>query len=248
MDSPFFIFVGMKSISVFWLGLLILIIIGCNRENTVSESVTNIDIEANDAMAVVNRYLKVIGGRHELARIKSMMVTYKGMLRGKKVMLSIVIMPGNTSRTEFITDGIVTFTEVINEKEGYRVSQYEKVILTPRELLKAKQKSVLFKEQYYTKENISLLPLASIRNNKAYTIKHNNEKTYYDILSGLKIAESTDTILDGETKTLTSHYLDYRQAGNIKIPFKYIFDIGETVELTLHDYKTNENVPFTNVR
>jgi len=73
-------------------------------------------------------------------------------------------------------------------------------------------------------------------------IKDGKSTYYYDVKSGLKVAESK-TLEQGDQKIeQTTSYADYKEVKGIKIPYKTVLNIGMEIELTTTEVKVNEGV------
>ena len=84
--------------------------------------------------------------------------------------------------------------------------------------------------------------LMAINGIDAYVIKDGKSTYYYDVKTGLKVAESK-TIEQGDQKMeQTTSYADYKEIKGIKIPYKTVLNIGMEIELTTTDVKINEGV------
>ena len=72
--------------------------------------------------------------------------------------------------------------------------------------------------------NVSLDGIEPINGSEAYVIKNGKSKMYYDVKSGLKVAENVE-IGDGDKKmTITKNYNEYRDLNGIKFPYQLIIN------------------------
>jgi hypothetical protein len=69
-----------------------------------------------------------------------------------------------------------------------------------------------------------------------------NAKYFYDVKTGLKVAETKSMDVSGQLISQTSNFSDYREVNGIKFPFVNSINIGMEILLTTTDVKINEGV------
>ncbi len=111
------------------------------------------------------------------------------------------------------------------------------------DLAEMKASATPFEElQLAKKENLVLSGIESINGNDAYAIQNGKSTLYYDVKSGLKVAESK-TIEQGPNKmTQTTNFGDYREVKGVKVPFNIIQNVGFELDIKLSEVKINEGV------
>ena len=132
---------------------------------------------------------------------------------------------------------------MVNEKGAYLVQQGQRKDLTGEELTEMKASANTFDELSLSKkEGVILSGIEEINGAEAYVIKDKESLYYYDVKSGLKVAESKTLEQEGQKITQTTSYSDYKEVKGIKFPYKTVLDIGMEIESTTTDVKINEGV------
>jgi hypothetical protein len=73
-------------------------------------------------------------------------------------------------------------------------------------------------------------------------VKNGDSTSFYDVKSGLKVAEANQQDQGGQKMTLMTYYKDYRDVKGIKMPFNVIRNVGIELDIKLTDVKINEDV------
>jgi hypothetical protein len=92
------------------------------------------------------------------------------------------------------------------------------------------------------KEGLVLGGIETINGKEAYAVKNGKTTFYYDVTSGLKLAESKVIEQGGKTITQTTNYGDYKDVKGVKIPFNIIQNVGFELDIKMSDVKINEGV------
>ena len=90
--------------------------------------------------------------------------------------------------------------------------------------------------------NVVIEGIEKYNDSDTYILKDGNFKYYYDINSGLKVAEIKSMNVNGQLLSQTSNFSDYREVNGIKIPYVNTINIGMEILLTTTDVKINEGV------
>jgi len=144
---------------------------------------------------------------------------------------------------EFKAMGMSMMKEVVSDKGGYMMQQGQRKDATGEELAEMKEGANPFDELTLSKkEGIVLDGIEDVNGSDAYAIKDGKSTYFYDIKSGLKVAESKTMEQGGQKITQTTSYGDYREVKGIKFPYKTVLNIGMEIELTTTDVKINEGV------
>jgi zinc protease len=133
--------------------------------------------------------------------------------------------------------------QVVNEKGAYIIQQGERKELTGNELAEAKSSAVPFDElTLINKPTIVLTGIEVFNDADTYVLKDGNATYFYDVKSGLKVAETKSMDVGGQLISQTSNFSDYREVNGIKIPYVNSINIGMEILLTTTDVKINEGV------
>jgi len=92
------------------------------------------------------------------------------------------------------------------------------------------------------KEGLVLSGIETLNGKDAYVVKNGKTIFYYDVTSGLKLAESKVVEQGGQSITQTTNYADYKEVKGVKIPFNIIQNVGFELDIKISDVKINEGV------
>jgi predicted Zn-dependent peptidase len=193
------------------------------------------------AKTVLDNYIKDIGGAKALSAVKSIVTISSGTIQGTPVELTKKITSTNKMLVEFKAMGMSMMKEVVNEKGGYMVQQGQRKDATGEELAEMKDGANPFDELTLAKKaGVVLDGIEDVNGSDAYAVKDGKSTYFYDVKSGLKVAESKTMEKGGQKMTQTTTYGDYKEVKGIKFPYKTVLNIGMEIELTTTDVKINE--------
>ncbi len=193
------------------------------------------------AKTVLDNYIKNIGGAKALSAVKSIVTISSGTIQGTPVELTKKITSTNKLLVEFKAMGMSMMKEVVNEKGGYMVQQGQRKDATGEELAEMKDGANPFDELTLSKKaGVVLDGIEDVNGSDAYAVKDGKSTYFYDVKSGLKVAESKTMEKGGQKMTQTTTYGDYKEVKGIKFPYKTVLNIGMEIELTTTDVKINE--------
>jgi zinc protease len=195
--------------------------------------------------SVITAYLNAIGGEKALIAVKTIAMagsttipqapsplTYTSKVDSKGKMMEELAM-GTMSMMK----------QVVNEKEGYASQQGQKMKLEGDVLAKAKAGAVPFEElTFATKTDLVLTGIEPVNGSDAYAVKNGDATLYYDVKTGLKIADSETQDQGGKKVTMMTYYNDYRVVKGLKVPFNIIKNVGIELDIKMSDVKINEGV------
>lgn len=194
------------------------------------------------AKTVIDNYIKSIGGEKALSGVKSIVTISSGTVQGTPLELTSKTTTGKMSR-EVKVMGMSMMKQVVNDKGAYTVQQGQRKDLTGEDLVEMKSEAHPFGELTLSKKTgVTLNGIEPINGNDAYVIKDGKSTYYFDVKSGLKVAESKVMEQGGQQVTQMIALGDYREVKGIKIPYHTTLDIGMEIDLTTTDVKINEGV------
>jgi hypothetical protein len=133
--------------------------------------------------------------------------------------------------------------QVVNEKGAYVMQQGQRQNIEGTTLTDMKASATTFEELLLSKkEGLVLSGIETINGKDAYAVKNGKTTFYYDVTSGLKLAESKVIEQGGQTITQTTNYGEYKDVKGVKIPFNIIQNIGFELDIKISDVKINEGV------
>ncbi|MFT3793592.1 M16 family metallopeptidase [Flavobacterium sp.] len=197
------------------------------------------------AKSVLDNYIKTIGGEKALSGVKSILTISSGTVQGAPMELTSKTTTGKMSR-EVKVMGMSMMKQVVNDKGAYTVVQGQRKDLTGDDLVEMKSEAHPFSELALAKKTgVTLNGIEAINGNDAYVIKDGKSTYYFDVKSGLKVAESKTIEQAGQQVTQMIALGDYRDVKGIKIPYHTTLNIGMEIDLTTTDVKINEGVSDT---
>ena len=197
------------------------------------------------AKSVLETYLTNAGGEKALAAVKTLAMTgttkipqapspltysYKADAKGK-VNMSLAM------------GAMVLMQQMIGDKEGYQAMQGQRAPMSATDFAEAKSSAVPFEElQLKNSSKIVLSGIEPVNGADAYAIQDGKRTLFYDVKSGLKVAESTILEQGGQKMTQTSSFKDYRDVKGVKVPFNTILNLGFELDIKIDAVKINEGV------
>jgi zinc protease len=195
------------------------------------------------AKSVLDTYIKTIGGEKALKEVKSIYTIASGTIQGTPLELTSKTTSSNKQLREVKVMGMSMMKQVVNEKGAYVTQQGTRKDLTGNDLEEMKAGANPFDELVLSKKMGVLLDgIEAFNGNDAYVIKDGTSTLYYDVQSGLKVAETKTIEMGGQKISQTTNFADYREIKGIKFPYKTTLNIGMEIELTTTDIKINEGV------
>lgn len=197
------------------------------------------------AKTVLDNYIKAIGGEKAALAVKTIAMTGSTTIPQAPAPLSFsskIDVKGKLV-VELAMGGMSLMKQVVNEKGGFVIQQGQKVELTGKDLEDMKAAATPIEElNLLKKSEVSLTGIETINGTEAYALKNGKTTLYYDVKSGLKIADVITIEQGGKTMNKTNSYLDYREVKGVKVPFNMIQNVGFELNIKMTDVKINEGV------
>jgi len=214
--------------------------------NPLEKPVAKKEIPAGvTAKTVLDNYIKTIGGEKAVTAVKTIAMLGSTTIPQAPAPLTFTNKVDSKGKlaVEIAMGPMSLMKQVVNEKGAYVVQQGQRKNIEGADLVEMKASATPFEElQLAKKENLVLSGIESINGNDAYAIQNGKSTLYYDVKSGLKVAESK-TIEQGPNKmTQTTNYGDYREVKGVKVPFNIIQNVGFELDIKMSEVKINEGV------
>ena len=214
--------------------------------NSIEKPVTKKEAPTGiTAKTVFENYLKAIGGEKAVSAVKTLAMngtttvpqapaplTFTSKLDSKgKMMVSLAM-------------GTMTLMkQVVNEKGAYIEQQGQRKNLEGNDLAEMKANAAPFEELQLSKRtDLKVDSIEPINGSDAYAIKDGKTTYFYDVKSGLKVAESKVREQDGKSSTQITNFNDYKEVKGVKVPFNLIQNVGFELDIKMTDIKINEGV------
>ena len=197
------------------------------------------------AKTVLDNYIKAIGGEKAAIAVKTIAMVGSTTIPQAPAPLSFnskIDVKGKLA-VEIAMGGMSLMKQVVNEKGAFVVQQGQKVELKGKDLEDMKAVATPIEElNLLKKPEVSLTGIETINGTEAYALKNGKTTLYYDVKSGLKIADVITIEQGGKTMNKTNSYLDYREVKGVKVPFNMIQNVGFELNIKMTDVKINEGV------
>ena len=195
------------------------------------------------ATSVLNNYIKAIGGEKAVKAVKTIATKSTATIQGTPIEISEKYSADGKMAVSMNVMGQTMMKQVINEKGGYSVQQGKREEITGEDLAEDKADAVPFSElNLLTNKAVTVTGIESINGADAYALKNGKSTLYYDVKSGLKIAEAKEAGEGAQKMTLFTYFSDYRDVKGVKIPYKVNRNVGIELDMTVNDVKINEGV------
>lgn len=192
--------------------------------------------------SILMKYIDAIGGEAVLNKVKTIEITSVATVQGQQ--MTIVKKEAfNKSFQSMSVMGMLLAKTVFNGKTGYMEVQGKKKEMDAEEI--ASQKNLApFPELLMLKsDDIKLAGIEKINDVDAYKLVEGPYSYFYDVNTGLKVAESKAMKNPaGEEAIQVVNFGDYKEIDGIKIPYLSTMNIGMEIDLKVTDVKINEDV------
>lgn len=194
---------------------------------------------------VADAYIKAVGGEKNVKAVKTVAMTGSTTIPQAPMPLSFVSKSDARGKAmvEMTMGGMSLMKQVVNDKSGYIVQQGQKQVIEGDDLKEMQESAKPFDElTLASKPGVILSGIESVDGNDAYVVKSGNTTYYYDVKTGLKLAQSKEEEQNGQKMTQTTQYKDYRDVKGVKMPFNIIQNVGIELDVKLDSVTINEGV------
>lgn len=197
------------------------------------------------AKSVIDNYIKAIGGEKAASAVKTIAMNGTTTIPQAPSPLSFTskIDAKGKLMVELAMGTMSLMKQVVNDKGGYVMQQGQRQNIEGASLVEMKAAATPFEELSLSKkQGLTVESIESINGKDAYVVKNGKTTLFYDVTSGLKLAESKVMEQGGKSITQTTSYGDYKTVKGIKIPFNIIQNVGFELDIKMSDVKINEGV------
>ena len=195
---------------------------------------------------VLDGYIAAIGGEKAVLGVKTIASIGSGSIPQAPAPLKYTLKKDVKGQSLFKIEmeGMGELSkQVVNTKSGYSMNQGQRKDLTPEEFADKKATTSTFEELLLAKKTDLVLDgIEPMNGTDAYAIKNGKSTLYYDVKTGLKLAE-VKLIEKGDKKmTVSTSYSDYRIVKGVKVPFEIIINQGMELNFKMTEVKINEGI------
>lgn len=191
---------------------------------------------------VYDNYIKAIGGDKAVKSIKSVMMVGSATIPQAPQPLTYTQKSDNKNRIMIdISMGAMNMSkQVISDNVAYMSQQGQKMDVPAEGLAEAKDAAMFFPELSSSAGKVTAIE--SIEGSDAYAIENGKVTKYYDVKSGLKVAESTTQEQGGQKMVKMTYFKDYKDVKGVKFPYTLMMNVGIEIDFKMTDVKVNEGV------
>jgi predicted Zn-dependent peptidase len=212
------------------------------------------------AKSVVENYIKAIGGKENLAKIKDISMTMNadisGMPPSMKASATVKRKRPNLFLNEISVTGMGTVQkQVYNGKIGKSSGMQGEKTLEGEELEQIKASGKFFVEQEYTSEDytLKLEGMEMLGEQKAFVLKvtdpqGNSTTEYYDADSGLKLKEATTIDTEQGEISQAQIYSNYEERQGVKFPMQMKIEGPQKITMTVEELKVNSGLKLSDFK
>ncbi|WP_208730541.1 M16 family metallopeptidase [Flavobacterium foetidum] len=197
------------------------------------------------AKTVFENYIKAIGGEKAVSAAKTLFMNGSTSIPQAPAPLTFTSKLDSKGKMMVsLSMGTMTIMkQVVNDKGAYIEQQGQRKSLEGEDLKEMKANAAPFEElQLVKRTDLKVDSIEPINGSDAYTIKDGKTTYYYDIKSGLKVAESKLREQGGKSVTQITHFKDYREVKGVKVPYNLVQNIGFELDIKIAEIKINEGV------
>ena len=196
------------------------------------------------AQSILADYIDAIGGQDAINAIRSLEVSYNANFMGNE--LEAISINTAEEQKQIVKMGGNVLATVIVNASGAKVEQMGNSMDLPPEMAADMQAiiGIIPELKMMENESITVSGIEEIDGQSAYALEMKGQSTttttYYAVESGLKLKQTTDTEMMGQTQTQDSNYNDYKRFGSLLIPSSTSVPLGpQSVDATLGTVKIN---------
>lgn len=203
------------------------------------------------AQNVIDNYIKAIGGKTSIAKIKDISRNMESEVMGKVMSVEMYQKAPNKSSQVISMAGMTIMKMAFDGEKGKRMAQGQTKDLEGEELEALKSNASLFKElNYFTGkfkvEYKGIDDVDGVEAHKLEVISPEGKKTieYFDKDSFLKIREVSTQGKGDQTTVITTDLMDYKDVDGVKLPNTIILNgmMPIPLKMVAKSVKVNSNI------
>lgn len=190
---------------------------------------------------ILNNYITAIGGMDAAMKVKTIALTGAATVPGAPAPLGFTNKTDASGKLlmEITMSGMSMMKQVVNGNTGFMTQQGQKMNLEGEMLEEIKATAHPIPElNLLKKAGLTIKGIESQDGKDCYAILNGKTTSYFDMETGLKIADITTTPQGNSGVT----YKDYRDVKGVKIPYNYIMNVGFELDIKISEAKVNEGV------
>jgi len=194
------------------------------------------------AGTVVNAYFKAIGGKENVDKVKTVVITSDAKVQGMAVVLVTKQAYPNKQAISVSVMGNVMSKQVFDGEKGYSEARGQRKNLEGKDLEESKASTAPFTDMAYAAG--ILKRIEPIDGKNAYVIAFGSSEVFYDIASGLKVKTvETRKGPGGKDVKVPTLFSNYKVVSGVKFAHKVVQKMGPMeLNFIVKEIKINEGV------
>ena len=206
--------------------------------------------EGMSAQTVLDTYIKAIGGKAAMEKVKALRKTYATTVQGMTATMAEYNQAPNLYAMEMKMGEMLLQKIAFNGTRGKVSGMAGEKEITDSELDQLRESAYAFPELHYAEmeHTTKLLGIVDVNGQKAYRVHVNTLSggqfdEYYDVKTGLKLRRKENQAQDGgATVTVTTDYSDYKPVAGVLFPYVLIQKGGMDMTLKATSIEVNKAI------
>lgn len=193
---------------------------------------------------VLDKYIKAVGGADAVAKVKTVAMSGSATIPQAPAPLLVTIKRAEGKFMQDVTmQGMSMSKTVINGNKGYMSGQGQKQDFTAEEIAESKADATPIAELVLLNDaNLAIKGIEAVDGKDAYVLESGDSSYYYDVESGLKVAEGKTSEMMGQKMTMMTYFKDYKAVKGVQMSHTIVQNIGFDLEFKMSEIKINEGV------
>ena len=217
-------------------------------EVSVKETVKN--TESVSASKVISDYITAIGGKEEIAKVKTIRMEMSMDMMGQQFSGTEKRMAPNKHSNEMKMGEMTVFKMVFDGTKGYQMQMGKKEDMAADEVKEYQDDKGVIPQLFYLSPDytLSYLGTEKVAGEDAYKLKVTKPSgkvtlEYYSTKSGLLLKDESSSTQEGQEITTITEYKNYQKAGNLLLPFTITQQAGQMeFNMQVKEAKINDGV------
>ena len=203
-------------------------------ESELAVTTSTTTSSAITADAIINNYLKAIGGKDAALAVNTTKASFTSSIQGYTLTGTELRMAPNKRYTSINAGGMTVMETNFNGQDGFQAQQGQRTDMEEKEIKESKDHHYVIDALDYILSpgfTLTVSGKEKISGEEAHVVKikkpSGKETTeYYSVQSGLLLQEVSSREAQGQEMTITTTYADYKKVGAILLPHTITQDLG----------------------
>lgn len=193
-------------------------------------------------VSIADKYIAAIGGKDKVSKITSVTSVASTKVQGMDINIKNTQATGGKMNMEVSMMGNVVQKMTYDGTKGSMTAQGQTMDM-PAEMQEAyaKEKAIFPEMMFATSKDYTLGGIEKIEGADAYAVKSADATYYYDVKSGLKVAEIKKQKTQGQEVEIPTNYSNYKAVDGVMFPFTVkVKQMGMDMQLDVQSYELNK--------